>query len=159
MLDVLGRVRGGELVVMPTVTWDHLRLWHSGSIAYIHAGGVTGLSFRIENTGTSTFPVASYTEAMRITSAGNVSIGTSSSSYKLEVSQGTTGTTGATVFPLKISVGAYTDGGNNTSTLIALGTQYGTYSKCAIGHCRTGSWDRGSIVFLCNNTLTSQMYL
>jgi hypothetical protein len=95
------------------------------------------------------------TDRIVIGETGNVGIGTNSSGYRLEVSQGTTGSTGATCFPLKISAGAYTDGGNNTATLIGLGTQYGTYSKCAIGHSRTGSWDRGSIVFLCNNTINS----
>ena len=63
------------------------------------------------------------TDRIVIGTGGNVAIGSTSSSYKLEVSQGTTGTTGATVFPLKISAGAYTNAGNNTATLIALGTQ------------------------------------
>ncbi len=27
--------------------------------------------------------------------------------------------------------------------------------KCAIGHCRTGGWNTGAIVFLCNNVTNS----
>jgi hypothetical protein len=87
--------------------------------------------------------------------SGNVGIGTSTNiNNKLIVHQGTSGT-GATCFPLKISAGAYTSAGNGTATLIGLATQndefFNVY-KCAIGHCRTESYDRGSIVFLCNNT-------
>ena len=56
--------------------------------------------------------------------------------------------------PLKISAGAYSDAGNGTATLIGFATQNDEFfdtAKCAIGHCRTASFDRGSIVFLCNN--------
>jgi hypothetical protein len=81
----------------------------------------------------------------------NVSIGTINNYNKLTISQGTSGTTGALCFPLKIfltSVASNTF--NNTGTLIGLGTTEGVV-KCAIGHTRVGTWDRGSIVFLCNN--------
>ena len=67
------------------------------------------------------------------------------------MSQGTTGTTGATCIPLKISAGAFTNTGNGTATLIGFGTEIGGFTKCAIGHCRTEGYDRGSIVFLTNN--------
>ena len=58
--------------------------------------------------------------------------------------------TGVTTIPLKISSGTYSNLGNNTSTLIGLSTENSTWSKCAIGHCRTGPYDVGAIVFLCN---------
>ena len=78
---------------------------------------------------------------------------TPNANHKLIVNQGTTGGTGVTCFPLKISAGAVTNLGNSTATLIGLGTENnGTLTKCAIGHSRTGTYDVGSIVFLCNNT-------
>jgi hypothetical protein len=95
------------------------------------------------------------TDRFVIGANGNMGIGSGSLGYRLEVSQGTTGTTGATCFPLKISAGAFTNAGNNTATLIGLGTQGGTTHKCAIGHCRTNSYDTGAIVFLCNSALNS----
>jgi hypothetical protein len=86
-----------------------------------------------------------------------VAIGTTPNvNYKLHVSQGTSGATGATCFPLKISAGAYSSQGNETATLIGLGTENSSWSKCAIGHSRKGiGYDVGDIVFLCNNTIDS----
>ena len=86
---------------------------------------------------------------------GNVGIGTNTTSYSLEVSSRQPSGAGVTSFPLRISAdAAVTNQGNNTATLIGLATEIGNSSriKCAIGHCRTDSFDRGSIVFLCNNT-------
>ena len=76
--------------------------------------------------------------------------------YSLEVSSRQPSGAGVTSFPLRITAGdqAVTNQGNNTATLIGLSTENGGGSsriKCAIGHCRTESADRGSIVFLCNN--------
>jgi hypothetical protein len=61
--------------------------------------------------------------------------------------------------PLRISAGALSDLGNNTATLIGLSTELTTLTetKCAIGHCRTASFDVGAIVFLCNNNNTNRV--
>ena len=72
------------------------------------------------------------------------------SSSELIISENSA-TPGFTYMPFKIFAGAYSDTGNGTATLIDLGTQYSSYSKCAIGHCRTNTFDRGAIVFLCND--------
>jgi hypothetical protein len=74
------------------------------------------------------------------------------------VNQGTTGTVGVTCYPIRISSGAsaFSDPLNGTATLIGLGTECassGSWSKCAIGHCRTDGYDIGAIVFLNRNTV------
>jgi hypothetical protein len=77
-LHVEGTIRTNEIVAMlagATSTWDHIRLWHDGSLAYIDAGGSSAMSFRIENTAVG-FPASSYTERMRIASNGAVGIQT-----------------------------------------------------------------------------------
>jgi hypothetical protein len=76
-------------------------------------------------------------------------IGITNPVSKLHIYEGTTGSVGVTCFPLRISAGAYSNLGNGTATLIALGTDGS--NKCAIGHCRTNIYDIGDIVFLCNN--------
>ena len=60
----------------------------------------------------------------------------------------------ATCFPLKITAVAFStsNNGNGSATLIGLGATVESFSKCAIGHCRTGVWDLGAIVFLCNGS-------
>jgi hypothetical protein len=80
----------------------------------------------------------------------NVSIGTINTYSKLTISGGITEITGITCMPLKICAGAFTNVGNNTATLIGLGTGGGV-SKCAFGHCRISNFDKGDIVFLCDN--------
>ena len=77
-LDVSGDIRGyGTLGFYNLAVWDHIKLEHDGSVAYINAGGVSdGLAFRTENTTSSYTPT--YTEHMRIRNNGDVGIGTSS---------------------------------------------------------------------------------
>jgi hypothetical protein len=81
----------------------------------------------------------------------NVSVGTNNNYSKLTVSKDITGTVGVTSIPVRIVATSAANIFNNTGTLIGLGTQELSYSKCAIGHCRTNTYDRGAIVFLCNN--------
>jgi hypothetical protein len=81
----------------------------------------------------------------------NVSVGTNNNYSKLTVSKDITGTVGVTSIPIRIVATSAANIFNNTGTLIGLGTQELSYSKCAIGHCRTNTYDRGAIVFLCNN--------
>ena len=81
----------------------------------------------------------------------NVSVGTNNNYSKLTVSNDITGTVGVTSIPIRIFATQASNIFNNTGTLIGLGTENLPYSKCAIGHVRTNTYDRGSIVFLCNN--------
>ena len=78
----------------------------------------------------------------------NVGINITNPSSKLHINEGTTSI--ITCYPLRISAGSYANNGNGTATLIGLSTESSGWSKCAIGHCRTGQYDMGSIVFLCN---------
>jgi hypothetical protein len=87
-------------------------------------------------------------------SSGNVGIGTNNPRNKLHISTGLA--TAGMSFPLKISASAIENLGNNTGTFIGLNTEDSSWSKCAIGHVRTGSYDQGSIVFLCRNTADDQ---
>ena len=68
-----------------TSTWDHIRLSHDEELARIDAGGSSAIVFGIENT-TTVYPNATYVERMRITSTGNVGIGTATPGFRLEVS-------------------------------------------------------------------------
>jgi hypothetical protein len=121
-------------------------------------GTDTNIPLYIVSKGTGNLYFQTNTNTDRLTingTSGNIGIGTTTNiNNKLLICQGTTGSTGATCFPLRISAGAYSNTGNSTATLIGLATQEitgTTATKCAIGHCRTGAWDTGSIVFLCNN--------
>ena len=122
-------------------------------------GTDANIPLTLQTKGTSSFAIntgATPAARLSITDAGNVGIGTNTRiTNKLLVHQGSSGTTGATCYPLRISAGAYTSAGNGTATLIGLATQNDEYFegiKCGIGHVRTGGYDVGSIVFLCNNT-------
>ncbi len=55
-------------------------------------------------------------------------------------------------YALRVSSGGGTDG-SGYATLIGLGAESGGWSKCAIVHTRTGGYDVGDIVFLCNSTI------
>ena len=52
---------------------------------------------------------------------------------------------------MRLSSGASTDGGG-FGTLLGLGSEPNGWSKCAIGHTRTGPYDQGDIVFLTRAT-------
>jgi hypothetical protein len=69
----VGTIRaGGTIASVNASAWDHLRLFHDGATAFFDAGGAeSGIAFRIDNTAVG-YPAASYTERMRITTAGNV---------------------------------------------------------------------------------------
>ena len=67
-----------------TSTWDHIRLSHDEELARIDAGGSSAIVFGIENT-TTVYPGATYVERMRITSTGNVGIGTNAPECKLDI--------------------------------------------------------------------------
>ncbi len=61
-------------------------------------------------------------------------------------------TTSATVYAIRLSCGASTDG-VGFGTLLGLGSEPNRWSKCAIGHTRTGPYDQGDIVFLTRATV------
>jgi hypothetical protein len=52
---------------------------------------------------------------------------------------------------MRLSCGATSDNGG-FGTLLGLGSEANGWSKCAIGHTRTGSFDQGDIVFLTRAT-------
>jgi hypothetical protein len=104
-------------------------------------------------TDNSTAQNASVSHArMTILPTGNVGIGTTNPSYRLHVTAGKTAP--STAFAMKISGGSISDAGNH-GTLIGLGSEDGSFTKCAIGHVRNDSDDRGDIVFLAANTTGS----
>jgi len=118
----------------PSSSWTATEIWDLGT-PYVPPSGDTTITIASSSVGVGATPNAN---------------------HKLIVNQGTSGSTGVTCFPLKISAGAFTNAGNSTATLIGLGTENnGSLTKCAIGHSRTGTYDVGSIVFLCNNTVDS----
>jgi hypothetical protein len=47
---------------------------------------------------------------------------------------------------MRLSCGAATEGGG-FGTLLGLGSEANGWSKCVIGHTRTGIYDQGDIVF------------
>jgi hypothetical protein len=80
---------------------------------------------------------------------GNVGISLNPS-YKLHATAGKT--TASTAYAMKVSGGAIQDTGNY-GTLIGLGSEDGSWSKCAFGHVRTSSYDVGDIVFYLIQTI------
>ena len=94
----------------------------------------------------------SFTRAMTLTPASELLVNTSTSDgvNKLQVNGGAKiiGPASSTSFAARFCSGTYADG---YSTLIGLGVEYGSFSKGAIGYTRTGSYDRGAILFCMNN--------
>jgi hypothetical protein len=95
-------------------------------------------------------PYASFVESFTVTSSGNVGIGITNSNCRLYISSNLA--TSATVYAMRLSCGASTDGGG-FGTLLGLGSEPNGWSKCAIGHTRTGPYDQGDIVFLTRATV------
>ena len=91
----------------------------------------------------------SATPKMILKSSGNVGIGILNPNCRLYISANLAAS--ATVYAMRLSCGAATDGGG-FGTLLGLGSEPNGWSKCAIGHTRTGNYDRGAIVFLTRDT-------
>ena len=91
-----------------------------------------------------------------INNSGNVGIGftnTISAGSKLNVNSSLSSPN--TTFPVRISAGA-ADNLGTSATLIGLASETAlAYTKCAIGHVRNATFDRGDIVFLTNNDATT----
>jgi hypothetical protein len=86
---------------------------------------------------------------MIINTSGNVGVGILNPNCRLYISANLA--TSATVYAMRLACGAATDGGG-FGTLLGLGSEGNGWSKCAIGHTRTGNYDRGAIVFLTRDT-------
>ncbi len=82
--------------------------------------------------------------AITIKTNNNVGIGITNPQYKLHLTAGKT--TASTAYAMKISGGAAQDTGN-FGTLIGITSEDSAFCKNAIGHVRTGNYDRGDIVF------------
>jgi hypothetical protein len=124
--------------------WEAMRL-NTGGVSIntsLYVSGTTTINNTI--TCTSSLNVSGIT-----TLNNNVGIGITNPNCRLYISSNLTAS--ATVYAMRISSGASTDGGG-FGTLIGLGSEPNGWSKCAIGHTRTGPFDQGDIVFLTRAT-------
>ena len=120
-------------------------------------GNTGNLSLTTHGTGKILFYTNGANLRMIINDSGSVGIGFSSTSTfstpntKLFVSSGIS--TPATTYPMRIAAGASSDSGAN-ATLLGLNTEANAngWSKCAIGHIRTSTYDRGAIGFFTRDT-------
>jgi hypothetical protein len=78
----------------------------------------------------------------------NVGIAIANPQFKLHITAAKA--TPSTAYAMKVSGGAVLDSGNH-GTLVGLCSEDSSFCKNALGHVRTGTYDRGGIVFLCNN--------
>ena len=63
-------LQSSSLSVVNGAVWDHMRLWHDGSSAFIDAGGAEdGVAIRVSTTNLS-FPSPSYSEILRAKTTG-----------------------------------------------------------------------------------------
>ncbi len=76
---------------------------------------------------------------------GNTGLGITNPNCRLYISSNLAAS--ATVYAMRLSCGASTDAGG-FGTLLGLGSEPNGWSKCAIGHTRTGPFDQGDTVFL-----------
>jgi hypothetical protein len=138
-LDIIGNIKmsgsfintnaiqtNTSLAVVNNAVYDHIKIYHNGSAGYIDAGGaVNGLILRVENSSVS-YPAPSYVEAVNILPSGNVGIGITSPTNKLEVN-------GSIYTNNILQTGAYsilqsdTFGGKLTISNNFVGTMYYNY--------------------------------
>ena len=104
----------------------------------IATNGTTALPLRLGTSGVLT-----------ILANTNVGIGTTNPQAKLHISSALA--TVGNSYPLRISANKFVDN-NGTGTFIGLSTEDSSWSKCALGHVRTGPYDVGDMVFLTRNT-------
>jgi hypothetical protein len=109
--------------VRANADWDALTLAHDGSVAYMNAAGAdNGLAFRVGNGSSGTALTQTYTEGMRILPSGNVGIGTTAPTTKLQVNSGTSGDSGLLLQQIRYGANNPNNGSAaTTSTTLAIG--------------------------------------
>jgi hypothetical protein len=110
-LDVVGNIG-----LRNAAAWDHMYFTHNGTSAAVNAGGADdGLSFNVGNGAFGTYGAQAYTQVMRLLPNGNVGIGTTSPTAKLDVN------------------GTFKLGTTNSTTLSSLGQATAAFNGGTIG--------------------------